>query len=52
MALTPQSRCNSEAGKPNAVGVIDKHIFRLDVFMYEAMPMDMVECSRQTEGNA
>jgi hypothetical protein len=51
MALTPQSRCNSEAGKPNAVGVVDEYIFRLDVLMCEAMAMDLSECRRQSDSD-
>ena len=51
MAFARQPRRNSEAGKTHAVVVDNEHIFRLDVLMYEAMPMDMAECSRQTDGN-
>ncbi len=51
MALARQPRCNSEAGKPYAVGIVDEHIFRLDVPMYESVPMDPAECCRQTDGN-
>jgi hypothetical protein len=52
LALARQPRRNSEAGKPYAVGVVDEHIFRLDVLMYESVPMDLAECRRQANGDA
>jgi hypothetical protein len=51
LALARQPRRNSEAGEPYAVGIVDKHIFRLDVLMYESVPMDPAECCRQADGN-
>ena len=50
MTLAWQPRRDSEAGKPYAV-VVDEHIFRLDVLMYEAMPMDLAKCCRQADSN-
>ena len=51
MALARQPRRNSKAGNPYTVGIVDEHIFRLDVPMYESVPMDPAECGRQTDGN-
>jgi hypothetical protein len=34
------------------VYVVNEHIFRLDVPMYEAVPMDLSECCRQADGDA
>jgi hypothetical protein len=51
LTLAWQPRRNSEAGKPYAVGIVDEHIFRLDVLMYESVPMDLSECCRQADGN-
>src|SRR4029077_18694759 len=52
LALAGQPRSNSEAGKPNPVGVADQHIFRLDVLMYDSVPMDLGEGRRQADGDA
>jgi hypothetical protein len=51
LALARQPRRNSKAGKPHAVGIVDEHIFRLDVLMYESVAMDPAECCRQADGN-
>jgi hypothetical protein len=37
---------NSEAGEPYVSGVVDEHIRRLDVFVDEALPVDLAECFR------
>jgi hypothetical protein len=42
---------NSEAGEPYVVGVVDEHISRLDVFMDEAVLMDLAESCRQADGD-
>ena len=52
LALARQSGRNSEAGEPYVAGVVDQHIRRLDVLMYEALPMDLAECCRQANGDA
>src|SRR5882672_4284629 len=46
LTLGRQSRGNPEACKPYVVGVVDEHIRRLDVLMYEAPPVDLTECRR------
>src|SRR6202041_1754402 len=51
LALARQPRRNSEAREPYVAGVVDEHIFRLDVLMYEAMPMDLAKCCRQANSN-
>jgi hypothetical protein len=45
-------RRNPKAGEPYIVSVVNEHIRRLDVLMYELVPMDLPECSRQTNGDA
>jgi hypothetical protein len=45
-------RRNPEAGEPYVSGVIHKHIRRLDVFVYEALTMDLAKRFRQTNGHA
>src|SRR5713101_5837958 len=52
LALARQLGRNPEAGKPCVSGTIDKHIRRLDVLMYEALPMDLAECCCQANGDA
>ena len=52
LTLAWQPRRDSEAGKPYAVGIVDEHIFRLDILMYESVPMNLSECFRQAHGNA
>jgi hypothetical protein len=47
-----QARRNPEASEPYISGVLDEHIRRLDVLMYEALPMDLAECIRQANGDA
>jgi hypothetical protein len=51
--LTPawEPRRDSEAGKPYAVVVVDEHIFRFDVLMYEPTPVDLSECCRHSDSN-
>jgi hypothetical protein len=51
LALLWQLGRNPESGQPYAVGVVDKHIRRLDILMYEAVPMDLAECCRQAYGD-
>jgi hypothetical protein len=51
LTLAWQPRRDSEAGKPYAVVVVDEHIFRFDVLMYESMAMDLPECCRQSDSN-
>jgi hypothetical protein len=46
-----QPRRDSEAGKPYAVVVVDEHIFRFNVLMYESIAMDLSECSRQSDSD-
>jgi hypothetical protein len=41
----------SESGEAYVAGVVDEHIRRLDVLMYEAAPMDLAECCRQANGD-
>ncbi len=43
---------NSEAGEPYVFVVVDEHICRLDVLMYEALPVDLAECFRYANGDA
>ena len=51
MTLARQPRRDSKAGKPYAIVVVDEHIFRFDVLMYESMAMDLPECCRQSDSN-
>jgi hypothetical protein len=51
LTLAWEPRRDSEAGKPYAVIVVDEHIFRLDVFVYESTAMDLSECCRQSDSN-
>src|SRR5712664_2841169 len=52
LALVRQLRRNPESGKPYVAGVVDEHVRRLDVLMYEAVPMDLAECCRQANRDA
>jgi hypothetical protein len=52
LALVRQLGRNPESGEPYVAGVVDEHIRRLDVLMYEAVPMDLAECRRQANGDA
>ncbi len=47
LALLRQLGRNPESGEPYVAGVVDEHIRRLDVLMYEAAPMDLAECCRE-----
>src|SRR5260370_9785770 len=51
LALARQLGCNSESSEPDVIGIVDEHIPRLDVLMYEAMPMDMAERCRQANSD-
>jgi hypothetical protein len=42
---------NPETGEPYVVVAVNEHIRRLDVFMYEALPMDLAERFRQADSN-
>ena len=52
LALVRQLGCDPEADEPDVAGIVDEHIRRLDVFVYETTPMDLAECRRQADGNA
>ncbi len=52
LALVRQSGRNPESGEPRVAGVVDEHVRRLDVFVYEAVPMDLAESLRQANGDA
>src|SRR5258707_8292129 len=52
LALVRQLGRNPESEDPYVAGVVDEHIPRLDVLMYESAPMDLAECCRQTNGDA
>jgi hypothetical protein len=43
---------NSEADEPYVSGVVDEHIRRLNVFVDEAVPVDLAECFRKANGDA
>src|SRR6266481_4996904 len=47
LALLWQLGRNPESGQPYVVGVVNERIRRLDILMYEAVPMDLAECCRQ-----
>src|SRR5437868_4688767 len=51
-ALVRQLGRNPEASEPYVFSVVDEHISRLDVLMYEAVPMDLAERFRQADGDA
>jgi hypothetical protein len=51
LTLAWQPRRDSEAGKPYAVVVVDKYIFRFDVLMCESAPMDLAKCCRQSDSD-
>jgi hypothetical protein len=52
LTLAWQPRRDAEAGKPYAVVVVDKYIFRLDVLMYESTAMELAKCCRQSDSDA
>jgi hypothetical protein len=43
---------NPESGEPRVAGVVDEDIRRLNILMYEAVLMDLAECSCQPNGGA
>jgi hypothetical protein len=43
---------NPESGEPRVAGVVDEDIRRLDILMYEALLMDLTECSCHPNGCA
>jgi hypothetical protein len=44
LALTGQLGRYPEAGEPDVAGVVDQHIPRRNVLMYEAVLMDLADC--------
>jgi hypothetical protein len=43
---------NPETGQPRVAGVVGEDVRRLDVLMYEAVPVDLAKCRRQADGDA
>ena len=52
LRLARQLGCNPETGQPDVASVVDQHIRRLDVLMYETVPMNLAECCRQANRDA
>ena len=52
LALARKSGRNPKSGEPRVAGVVDEDIRRLDILMYEALLMDLTECSCQPNGGA
>jgi hypothetical protein len=53
--ITSNTRLFYDAVAPHVARIVvvdTNHISRLDVLMYEAMPMDLAECCRQANSNA
>ena len=50
MALARKLGRNPKSGEPRVAGVVDEDIRRLDILMYEALLMDVTECSCQPNG--
>lgn len=44
--------CYAESGQPDVPVEIDQHVRRRNVFMDQAVPMDLAECRRQANGDA
>src|SRR6185437_4746332 len=52
LALASKFGRNPESGEPRVASVVNEDIRRLDILMYEALLMDLTECSRQPNGGA
>ncbi len=52
LALAGKLGRDPESGEPRVAGVVDEDIRRLNIFMYDAVLMDLTECSRHTNGGA
>jgi hypothetical protein len=52
LTLTWKPGSKPETGQADVASVIDEHVRRLDVFVYEAVPMDLDESFRQANGDA
>jgi hypothetical protein len=42
---------NPESGEPYLTGIIDEHIGRLHILMYQAAPMKLADCRRQANSD-
>ncbi len=52
LELVRQLGRDPESGKPDVAGLVDQHVRRLDILMDQAVPMDLVDCRRQANGDA
>ena len=52
LSLARELGRNPKSGEPRVAGIVDEDIRRLDILMYEALLMDLAECSCQPNGGA